>query len=86
MNKYPEIFIAYDFLTLLQILSTLQIESNDLNVVHNIYVCFTIMINKQEVIDTTIYEDKLTELWKIVGGNTIRYGFWILILIDFDIT
>lgn len=72
MEKYPEIFSPDDFHTLLQTLSTLQIECNDWNIVHNIYVCLSVMRDKQEIIGTNELKDKIVELWKIVGGNTIR--------------
>lgn len=63
----------HEYLSLLQILSALQIESNDIDVLHNIYICFSIMIDRQELIDLKIYEVEIMDLWKTVGENVLRY-------------
>lgn len=85
MKKYPEIFTGDDFFTLLKLLSTLHVESNDYNVVHNIYVCFSLMKDKEEIINTNEPENKTTELWKVVGENTIRYAFQRLIFLNVNL-
>lgn len=64
-----------EYLSLLQILSALQIESNDNDVLHNIYICFSVMMDKQELIDVKKYQVEIMDLWKSVGENILRYIF-----------
>lgn len=62
-----------EYLTLFQVLSELQIESNDKNVLHNIYVCFSVMIDRQQLINVKMYDVEIMDLWRTVGENTLRY-------------
>lgn len=70
IRKYPEIVKLENYLALLQILSTLQIESNDYNAVYNIYESFSTMIDRQQLID--MQQTETIEIWKSIGDTTVR--------------
>lgn len=72
MRIYPVLFETEDYFNLLQTLATLQIECNDDNTLHNIYVCFSQMLVNQNLINLGIYEVQIQQLWKVIGETTLR--------------
>ncbi|KAJ8960033.1 hypothetical protein NQ318_009470 [Aromia moschata] len=72
IKTYPELVDDDVYLSLLQILSTLQIESNVYDVVHNIYSCFMVMLDIQDKISSNNGQSEITKVWKIIGETTLR--------------
>ncbi|CAH1170506.1 unnamed protein product [Phaedon cochleariae] len=71
--RYPDIIDDEDYLLLLQILSTIQIESNDHNVIENIYHCLTTMLSiHSRKMNNIVCPPETEILWKVVGESTIR--------------
>lgn len=61
-----------DYLTLLQTLSTIQIESNEHNVIVNIYSCLSVMVDVEEKIAIEDCMSEVEKLWKVIGESTLR--------------
>lgn len=61
-----------DYLTLLQTLSTIQIESNEHNVIVNIYSCLSVMVDVEEKIAIEDCKSEVEKLWKVIGESTLR--------------
>ncbi|KAJ8917850.1 hypothetical protein NQ315_010763 [Exocentrus adspersus] len=72
IKTYPELLYPENYLSLLQILSTIQLESNVHNVVVNVYSCLSTMLDVEDKVDTGTCRSELDNLWKTVGESTLK--------------
>ncbi|XP_023014307.2 serine/threonine-protein kinase tefu [Leptinotarsa decemlineata] len=71
IKTYPKLLESDDYISLLQLLSSIQIESNDYNVTENIYVCLSTMLDVYDL-KTISGRCEADKLWKVIGESTTR--------------
>ncbi|CAH1281056.1 unnamed protein product [Diabrotica balteata] len=69
---HPSVIQIDDYVSLLEILSSIQIEKNDHDIVENVYYCLSTMLHMENSLEIGFHQDKLTKLWKVIGENTTR--------------
>ncbi|KAG5880543.1 hypothetical protein JTB14_026776 [Gonioctena quinquepunctata] len=67
---YPDMLGTEDYISLLQLTSSIQIESNDHNVLENVYICLSTMLDMYDRIRSPELEAE--KLWKVIGESTTR--------------
>ncbi|XP_028138214.2 serine-protein kinase ATM-like [Diabrotica virgifera virgifera] len=69
---HPSVIEIDDYVALLEILSSIQIEKNEHDIVENVYYCLSTMLHMENSLEVGFHQEKLTKLWKIIGENTTR--------------
>ncbi|CAH1112514.1 unnamed protein product [Psylliodes chrysocephalus] len=72
IKTYPNLIDIDDYIYLLQILSSIQIESNEHDVIEYLYICLSTMLNLEKTLDMSQNQNKIKELWKLIGDNTTK--------------
>ncbi|XP_056641369.1 serine-protein kinase ATM isoform X1 [Diorhabda sublineata] len=72
IKTYPNVIDITDYVSLLKILSTIQIENNEHNVIENLYRCLSTMLHTQDRLDINSHKEKINQLWKLIGNSTTR--------------
>ncbi|VEN39029.1 unnamed protein product [Callosobruchus maculatus] len=73
LEKYPDLIEIEDYKSLLRILYTIQIESNEPNVVNNVYKCFSTMLNIiDDVSKEALESEEISAVWHDIGVATTR--------------
>nr|CAI5844505.1 unnamed protein product [Callosobruchus analis] len=73
LQRYPDLIEIEDYKSLLKILYTIQIESNEPNVVNNVYKCFSTMLNIiDEVSKEALESQEIYAVWHDIGVATTR--------------
>ncbi|CAH2005984.1 unnamed protein product [Acanthoscelides obtectus] len=73
LQKYPDLIDIGDYKTFLRILYTVQIESNEPNVLNNVYSCFSTMLNIiDDVSKDALESQEIAALWNDIGVATMR--------------
>ncbi|XP_018573379.1 serine-protein kinase ATM [Anoplophora glabripennis] len=72
IRAYPELLYWEDYLNLLQTLSSIQIESNDHNVIVNTYSCLSVMLDIADKVAIEDCKSEVEKLWKVIGESTLR--------------